>query len=315
VLDNLRKTQLAAVPQKFRPLNSIGTRNQRVTCGTYLCSMIRNALNLDCEVEKPHADCCIIKGGSCARGGKEYPDNSEITLEFLKAEMEEKQNVVVAEVPGAILRVGLRETWRNANPGWMQYDDSIEVDNDGFVITIGNKPIDVARLYRVGTVGDFFRSSDGPTIGGYFDADPSRKPDHDVGIPVHALLLEYFAEEVWNAIWHKLDDNGDGEICEDEFKALDKSGKGYVCKQSLMGALEHLVGFSTHAEEHTLVDKVMEAAGAHPAAKGRATMVLSVDGMNKARKGRQAKPVPESQSIAESCESYDAPMRKLSTGA
>merc|ERR1712039_912943 len=152
------------------------------------------------------------------------------------------------------------------------------------------------RLYRVGTVADFFRASDGPTIGGYFDEDPTRKPDLETGIPVHALLLEYYAEEVWNAIWHTLDENGDGEICEEEFKALDKSGTGQVKKQSLMHALEHLVGFSTHEDEHTLVDKVMEAAGAHPAAKGRATMVLSVDGMNAARKKRAGK---QPESIAE----------------
>merc|ERR1712194_800400 len=99
----------------------------------------------------------------------------------------------VAEVPGSVIRVGLRETWKRANPGWFQYDDGVEVDSDGYVVQVGHHPIELDRKYRVGTVGDFFRASDGPSIGGYFDEDPSsRMPDLETGIPVHALMLEFF---------------------------------------------------------------------------------------------------------------------------
>ena len=127
--------------------------------------------------------------------------------------MDERQEILVAETPGWALKVGLKETWTNPNPGWMQYDDGIEVDPETqLVVAIGGEPLDDNRIYRVGTVVDFFRPRDGPTIGNYFTEDASRQPDLDSGIPCHTLLLQIFADRAWERIFTAIDTDGNGII-------------------------------------------------------------------------------------------------------
>merc|ERR1719498_1057386 len=47
ILDPLRHTQLAKVPQAYRPLTSFNSRGCVVSMGTYLLSRIRDAINMD----------------------------------------------------------------------------------------------------------------------------------------------------------------------------------------------------------------------------------------------------------------------------
>ena len=49
----------------------------------------------------------------------------------------------VTQVPGRVLRGGLRESWTCPNPGWMQFCDAVEVDSNGLVIKIGGAPLDL----------------------------------------------------------------------------------------------------------------------------------------------------------------------------
>lgn len=96
----------------------------------------------------------------------------------------------VYSVPGKVLKYGIREQWGNLpNPGWMQYDDGVVVDDDGLIESIAGTPIDEERVYRVGSVPDFTRKSDGKTIGEYFKAHPELIPEHDTGFPPHACAL------------------------------------------------------------------------------------------------------------------------------
>jgi hypothetical protein len=72
----------------------------------------------------------LIKGGNI-RGGRDYGHHEYFTLEMLKSEMMETQEIFVVDLPGAILRVGLRETWHAPNPGWFQIDDKVLLDDEG----------------------------------------------------------------------------------------------------------------------------------------------------------------------------------------
>ena len=47
------------------------------------------------------------------------------------------------QVPGKVLRGGLRESWTCPNPGWIQFCDAVEVDTNGLVIKIGGAPLDL----------------------------------------------------------------------------------------------------------------------------------------------------------------------------
>ena len=37
------------------------------------------------------------------------------------------------------------------NPGWMQYDDSMDVDEEGNIVSIGGFPLIEFMIYRVGS--------------------------------------------------------------------------------------------------------------------------------------------------------------------
>ena len=162
VLDPLLKTDLATVPEKYFPLSSLGPRERRVTMATFLCSQLRIALNMDTESYPDHCDCVILKGGNI-RGERDYRDNS-FTLEGLQSELQGEEclhifkvimrlckvlstthcnPLVNIQVPGRVLRGGLKESWTGPNPGWIQYCDAVEVDEKGNVSMIGGAPLDL----------------------------------------------------------------------------------------------------------------------------------------------------------------------------
>eukprot|EP00746_Dinoflagellata_sp_MGD_P084739 gnl/MRDRNA2_/MRDRNA2_33606_c0_seq1.p1 gnl/MRDRNA2_/MRDRNA2_33606_c0~~gnl/MRDRNA2_/MRDRNA2_33606_c0_seq1.p1 ORF type:complete len:374 (-),score=80.22 gnl/MRDRNA2_/MRDRNA2_33606_c0_seq1:97-1152(-) len=261
ILDYLRKTQLTVVPEKFKPLSSEGARDRHCSMGTYLCSQFRDALNLDCPMNEPQCDCCIFKAGACPRGMKEYKDDDKITLEVLKSEIEGKQEISLFKVPGKVLRVGLRETWINPNPGWMQYSDDLKVDSDGYVIQICNEPIDLERIYNVASCGDFSRERDGPSIGAWLRENPDCMPEPDAGIPAHALLMQLWADVVWEEIWKACETDGDGELSNEEIAKLDLNKDGKLDKGELAAALNNICGFSVYEGEHSFVEALLVAAG------------------------------------------------------
>ena len=53
-------------------------------------------------------------------------------------------------------------------PGWLQFDDGVELNAEGLVVSIGGKPLDQDRLYRVGSFIDFDTDYGTPSIQEYF---------------------------------------------------------------------------------------------------------------------------------------------------
>ncbi|CAK9015623.1 unnamed protein product [Durusdinium trenchii] len=258
VLDPLRRTELAQVPSAYRPLTSVQARGQRVSMGTYLLSRIRDAMNMDMPLGERYVDCALLKGGNI-RGGREYKDDEHINLEVLQTEIEEAKQILVIPVPGSVLRVGLRETFGAPNPGWMQYDDEVELDDDGYVVQIAKESLDLNRIYKVASIVDFWRKRDAPSIGQYFEDHPEVLPEPDSGRPVHALLLNFFAMQLWARIWKELGLNSGNESIEPEaFRALDADGDGVVSKDDLKNRLQQVSGFE-HVFEgmDVLVDNML----------------------------------------------------------
>jgi hypothetical protein len=116
--------------------------------------MIRDALQVDAS---------IVKGGHF-RGERDYGEDEEFTLELLKSELR-NYYVYITELPGSILRVGLPETWDQPNTGWFQRDAGLKVDEEGLVVSVNGEALEPNRMYLIATLGDFFRSRDGPSIG------------------------------------------------------------------------------------------------------------------------------------------------------
>ena len=261
VLDPLLKTDLTLIPQKYSPLSSRGVREQRSTMATYLCSQIKIALNLgQTRSIRDNCDCVMIKGGNI-RGERDY-DQFNFTLEGLRTEMQEEEGVHIFLVPGYALEGCMKETWYGPNPGWMQYDEGIDVDTDGKITAIGGFPLNRKTIYRVGSFQDLHIDyGEQPTLAKYFEENPKGLPDHDAGMGCHALLLKLYSHGIWKKLWCLLDADGDGEITTDELKALDIDGDGKLSKDELRAAISKVVGLSTIGGENALVDYVLQAAG------------------------------------------------------
>ena len=261
VLDPLLKTDLTRIPQKYSPLSSRGVREQRSTMATYLCSQIKVALNLgQTRSIRDNCDCVMIKGGNI-RGERDY-DQFNFTLEGLRTEMQEEEGVHIFLVPGYALEGCMKETWYGPNPGWMQYDDGIDVDTEGKITAIGGFPLNKQAIYRVGSFQDLHIDYGGqPTLAKYFEENPKGLPDHDAGMGCHVLLLKLFSHGIWKKLWCLLDADGDGEITTDELKALDIDGDGKLSKDELRAAISKVVGLSTIGGENALIDYVLQAAG------------------------------------------------------
>lgn len=256
VLDPLRKTQLAHIPSQYRPLSSFNARGCRTSMGTYLLSRIRDALNMETPPGgELSCDTAMLKGGN-VRGGRDYADDEHLTLETLQSELEETKEIVVVKVPGLVLKVGLRETWVAPNPGWMQFDDGVKVDADGFVTHVGGEPIDLSRNYKVASIRDYWRKRDAPTIGAYFELHPGLLPEPDAGTPMHALLIRFFAVSIWARIWKALDISPDGTCHAEALKRMDKDGDGLVSREDIKTAVKDIVGLETFATEDTVVDRM-----------------------------------------------------------
>lgn len=263
VLDRLSNTELCAVEDKYRPLTSFGSRNRHVTMGTFLCNKIRDALNAsDTRDGNHHVDSVIMKGAN-VRGGTDYPDNSKFTLKALLSETQEEHEIFVFKVPGSCIKVGLRETWQQAGPGWFQYSNDVVVNDEGLVTHIAGEALDEDRLYVIGSIKDLARAADGPTIGNYLSADKSRIPSPDSGHPLRPLLLGYFAEVAWKKMFKAMDKDGDGSIDKQELQAWDENGDGVLDKHELKTLLRSSSGLITVEEEDTFIDVLIDAAGGH----------------------------------------------------
>ena len=258
VLDHLMHTQLTAIPEKFRPLSSVGSRSKPCTVASFLWSSLRDAFNLeDCSKEDCSVDCVLISGGDI-RGGKDYPPNSYFSLEDLKSEVQEQLHMIIVEMDGATLSAGVKSTHACSNPGYVQFDDGVQLNEQGDVSVIGGKPIDPNRLYRFATTR--WDITDGPSKSwvDYCKANPSCISLGDW--PVYATLICYFARFVWKQIWKQIDRDSDGLISKEELSSVDSDGDGKLSRKEIAQLLRN-IGFMVDDEELSFVDCIMDAAG------------------------------------------------------
>eukprot|EP00930_Biecheleria_cincta_P098067 TRINITY_DN89755_c0_g1_i1.p1 TRINITY_DN89755_c0_g1~~TRINITY_DN89755_c0_g1_i1.p1 ORF type:complete len:579 (+),score=72.55 TRINITY_DN89755_c0_g1_i1:172-1908(+) len=261
-LDRLRDIQISHVPPHLRPLTSRGSRERHVSMGVFLCNSLRDGLNLHSPKDKPRCDCAVLIGAAI-KGERDYAESESFTYETLLSETVEKHAVFIYEVPGSCLRAGLRKTWQKANTGWLQYSDDIEVDRDGFVVSIAAVPIDLERMYHVASTPHMTEEKHvGSIIGTHFAANLHCIPPADAGVPIRALLLSLFADRAWLEIWNALDTNHDGKIDTMELRRADTDGDGQINGRELTALLEEIDKLSQGKGDDIFVDEVFKEAGA-----------------------------------------------------
>ena len=267
----LRNTQLAKVPTKFEPLSSGNARGEVCSMGKYICTLIREALNTN---HNEKVDAVLLMGGNIRGNVEQYPEGSFCSLEMLEQETKADEVLGVVAMPGWLLAEGVKHTHSGEPiPGWMQYDDGIEQDEDNNVIQVGGVPIDPNRIYRVATKISDLTNGQCPPWVNYFTRFPHVLPPKGAYANVQSELMSYFARSLWRKLWDHMTDelsetfeDGDEMLCavddcpEERLEMLDRSGDGVVTVDDIQSALRDQLGVSVDERETTLAEMVHQQA-------------------------------------------------------
>lgn len=215
-------------------LSSVGTRVRQTTVGTLVTSRVRDTLG---------ADACVINGGGI-RGARDYADT--FTFGDLESELPFPNEVVVVDLPGAVLQSALRESRAHAprpSPGFLQIDDRAVVDGDHTLRVLAGEAFDPARTYRVATVRVLFDGLDGITsLLAFREAHAARIPPTDSGRELKLIVVDAFALELWRSLerFAALDADGDERVTADEIRAAAARVSRDVPHEMLLEGLIHL---------------------------------------------------------------------------
>jgi hypothetical protein len=237
--------------------------------GTYICTLLRSALNTSRRQRKHDIDAVLLMGGNI-RGGTDYPVRSFFSLEALEAEIKGDEVIAVVPMPGWLLAEGVAATHAgDPIPGWMQYDHGIVEDfaNGKPVVTqVRGKPIDHQKIYRVATKIPDLTNGQSPPWTEYYTQHPMLLPPKGAYVNIQAELMAYFAKNLWRKIWDDLsktigsecDVDAEMEDCNAEMrmKTLDKDMDGLVSVEEIQAALADIVGLSVDDRELSLAQFV-----------------------------------------------------------
>jgi NADPH:quinone reductase-like Zn-dependent oxidoreductase/2',3'-cyclic-nucleotide 2'-phosphodiesterase (5'-nucleotidase family) len=191
-------------------LSSIGARARQTSIGTLICSAVRGALG---------ADGCIVNGGGI-RGAREY--KTHLTYGDIKAELPFDNEVVVASLPGHVLRdaiVASRAQAPAESGSFLQLDDRMLVDAHGVLTTVAGAPLDPARDYSVALVRELLMGLDHiePLVR-WAQENPSKVPPAGSGRETKLILVDAFSVALWHAMggFDEVDADHDGIVTEAE---------------------------------------------------------------------------------------------------
>ena len=209
VLELEHATLVALKPGEL--LSSVGTRVRQTSLGTRICSRIRDALG---------ADCCLINGGGI-RANRDYPHR--FTYADLKAELPFDNQVVVARLPGSVIRdaiVASRARAPAESGGFLQVDNGMRIEEGtNRALEIGGMPIIDGRDYRVALVRNLFSGMDHqePLLR-FAQKNPALIPPEESGRDIKQVLVESFSIALWKQLggFDQVDANHDGVVTEEE---------------------------------------------------------------------------------------------------
>lgn len=200
-------------------LSSIGTRQQQTSLSTLLSSRIRDAVS---------AEGCLMNGGGI-RGNREY--RTRFTYGDLKAEVPFDNEVVVAVIPGRVLRDAILATRSKGPQGsgaYLHVDDHMVVrEPEHELIQVAGAPIDLDRGYHIALVRNLLTGMDNiePLVD-YAHAHPERLPPEGSGREVKVVLVDAFSQDLFAQLGH--------------FELLDTDRDGTLSKSELAAALSQL---------------------------------------------------------------------------
>lgn len=187
-------------------LSSIGTRIRQTSLGQLLATRIRDSLG---------ADVGLVNGGGI-RGSREYRER--FTYGDLKAEVPFDNELVVVRMPGTVLSNAIRDSRANApneSGGFLQVDDSIELDEKNQIVRVNGRAFEAERDYCVALVRNLLTGLDRIPALAQFGRDyAERVPPSGSGQEIKIVLVNAFATELWHHLgtFAAIDTDGDGQI-------------------------------------------------------------------------------------------------------
>lgn len=147
ILKALEESTLCHIPEHIH-LSSKEMRLHPTTMGTFICTVVREAL---------YADCCLIPAGNI-RGNKSYENTKILTYGDIRSEVPfDNTVIVIVMLPGRVINEMIsytREFGLRSPPiekgGYLQCDDRLRWDKEkNFVKLINKEPLDLEYLYTV----------------------------------------------------------------------------------------------------------------------------------------------------------------------
>jgi 2',3'-cyclic-nucleotide 2'-phosphodiesterase (5'-nucleotidase family) len=218
-------------------LSSVGSRARQTSMGTLVCSRVRDAFG---------AEACLFNGGGI-RGSREY--TSRFTYGDLRTEVPFDNEVVVARLPGSVLRDAVAASRAHApveSGGFLQVDDGMRVDEASHRVThVAGAPLDPARDYRVAIVRELLLGMDHiePLVA-FGREHPERVPPAGSGREIKLVLVESFARSLWRQLggFAAIDADHDGVVTEAEIEAAlarsSPAASSPITAQLVLGALD-----------------------------------------------------------------------------
>jgi 2',3'-cyclic-nucleotide 2'-phosphodiesterase (5'-nucleotidase family) len=188
-------------------LSSVGARARPVTLGALLCARLRDALG---------AEGAIMNGGSI-RAARDYQQH--FTYGDLEAEVPFENEVVVASLPGRVLREALSASRAHApleSGGFLQVDDGLVVAGpEQRLVSVGGVALDDARDYRIALVRNLFEGMDHiePLVR-FARENPARIPPAGSGRDIKMALVNAFSRALWEQFgaFDSIDEDHDGLV-------------------------------------------------------------------------------------------------------
>ncbi|UJR83112.1 5'-nucleotidase C-terminal domain-containing protein [Sandaracinus amylolyticus] len=217
-LSDLEDATLSILPPGVT-LSSIGTRVHQTSMGSLICSRLRDVFE---------ADGALFNGGGI-RGAREY--EGRLTYGDLQSEVPFDNEIVVAPLPGAVLRDAIATSRANApveSGGFLQVDDRMIVDGRHQLVQVGGEPFDPERVYRIALVRNLFDGMDEviPLVR-FAAAHPDAIPTPTTGREVKAALVSAFCTTLWEQLggFDAIDRDDDGSVTRDEVaRAIGRTG-------------------------------------------------------------------------------------------
>ncbi|CAK8991260.1 3'-cyclic-nucleotide 2'-phosphodiesterase/3'-nucleotidase [Durusdinium trenchii] len=205
-------------------MSSKDIRKKQTTLGSFLCSALRDELEVD----------CVLFDGGNIRGDRDYEPNPEhylgskwtFTLADLEQELPWSSEMVIIVLPGSQLSraVQVSRTVKLGSGGFLQTDGGIHVDpTTSEVRCVGNETLDPSRIYRIGVMhASLAGMNDNPVFKEW--SKTHIMPQEDSGKPAKELLKKQFARRMWDKMpeFHEINVSKTGILSREDWGLLDR---------------------------------------------------------------------------------------------